>query len=62
MLTIPRRLALQLKSVMRRAFGSRSPGPAVCFTANSGTLSVRARSGGMAVEYRTRQPASAASA
>lgn len=52
MLTITRRLAQQLKSVMRRAFG-RNSSPAVCFTANAGTLSVKAKCGDVAVEHRT---------
>ena len=45
-------MALQLKSVMRRAFGSRNATPAVCFTASAGTLSVKARQGDAAVEHR----------
>ena len=53
MLTITRRRALTLRSVLRRAFGSRGPGPALCFTAAAGTLSVRATAGDIAVEYRT---------
>jgi hypothetical protein len=50
-ITITRRQALRLRSVFRRAFGTRGPGPAVCFTAGVGTLSVKARFGDMAVEY-----------
>ena len=51
MLTITRRKALQLKAVMRRAFGNRGPGPAVCITAAAGTLNVRAGLADIAVEY-----------
>jgi hypothetical protein len=58
LLTITRRMALQLKSVMRRAFGSRNATPAVCFTASAGTLSVKAKSGEIAVEHRTPTDAS----
>lgn len=51
MLTITRRQALQLKAVLRRAFGSRGPSPAVCFTADAGTLSVKASSADIAIAY-----------
>ena len=51
MLTITRRLALQLKTMMRRAFGSRGPMPTVCFTAAAGTLNAKAKSHDIAVEY-----------
>ena len=57
MVTISRRLALHLRAVMRRAFGNRGLGPAVCFTASAGTLNVRASSDDVAVEYT--EPASA---
>ena len=50
-ITITRRLASQLRAVMRRAFGTRGPGPAVCFTAAAGTLSVKAMFADIAVEY-----------
>lgn len=52
MFTITRRSARILRSVLRRAFGSRAPGPALCFTAAAGTLSVRAKSADVAVEHR----------
>jgi hypothetical protein len=51
-ISLTRRLALNLKSVMRRAFGSRGLTPAVCFTAVAGTLSVKAKSHDAAIEYR----------
>jgi len=51
LLTISRRLVRQLRTVMRRAFGARGHGPAVCFTAAPGTLNVRAKLGNIAVEY-----------
>ena len=52
MLTFPRRQALQLRAVMRRAFGNfRGPGPAVCFTVAAGTLNVKATVGDTAVQY-----------
>lgn len=51
MITITRRLAQQLRAVLRRAFGTRGPGPALCFTADAGTLSVRARIADIAVTY-----------
>ena len=50
-LTITRRSAYQLRSMFRRAFGTRGPGPAGCFTAAADTLSVKARSADIAVEY-----------
>ena len=50
-IAITRRLALSLKSVMRRAFGSRGLMPAVCFTAAAGTLNVKAKSHDIAIEY-----------
>jgi hypothetical protein len=52
LLTINRRLAQQLRSVLRRTFGNRGTGPAVCFTAAAGTLSVKAKLADIAVEYR----------
>jgi len=51
-ITFTRRLAHQLRNVFRRAFGSRGPGSAVCFTASADTLSVRAATADIAVEYR----------
>ncbi len=39
--------------MLRRAFGTRGPGPAVCFTASAGMLTVKASSADIAVEYRT---------
>jgi hypothetical protein len=51
--TITRRQVLQLKAVLRRAFGTRGPGPAVSFTAAAGMLNVKASSADIAVEYRT---------
>jgi DNA polymerase III sliding clamp (beta) subunit (PCNA family) len=51
LITITRRLAQTLRSVFRRALGSRNSGPALCFTAAAGTLSVRAKSGDIAIEY-----------
>ena len=50
-ITFTRRQASQIRSVFRRAFGSRGPGPAICFTASAGTLSVRASSADIAAEY-----------
>ena len=51
MLTITRRFASNLKAAIGRAFGTRGPGPAVCFTAAAGTLTARARSADIAVAY-----------
>ena len=51
MITITRRLAANLKAVLRRAFGARGHGPAVCFTAAAGALTVKASSHDIAVEY-----------
>jgi hypothetical protein len=51
-ISITRRQALQLKAVLRRAFGARGPGPAVCFTADVEGLRARAMSADVAVEYR----------
>jgi hypothetical protein len=53
LITINRRLASRLRAVFRRAFGAHGPGPAVSFIADAGTLSVRASSRDIAVEYRT---------
>ena len=36
---------------MRRAFGTRGPGPALCFTVAAGTLNVRAMDADIAVEF-----------
>jgi hypothetical protein len=52
LITITRRLASVLRGVLRRAFGGRGLGPAVCFTAAQDTLSVRASSFDAASEYR----------
>jgi hypothetical protein len=53
LITITRRLAMQLRMVFRRALGNiRSTGPAVRFTAGSEGLSVKVNSGDVAVEYR----------
>lgn len=49
MITITRRLAQQLRSVFRRAFGPR--GPAVGFIANAEGLTARAMLGDIAIEY-----------
>ena len=51
-ISFTRRQAAQLRAVLRRGFGSRGPGPAVCFTVSAGTLSARASSADIAVEYR----------
>ena len=51
MVTITRRLAHHIRAVMRRAFGTRGPGPAVCFTVVADTLNVKARVADIAVEY-----------
>ncbi len=53
MLTITRRLALKLRSVMRCAFGTiRGDGPALCITGDAEALRVRAAYADVAVEYR----------
>ncbi len=53
MVTITRRLALQLRSVLRRAFGNcRGNGPAIGFIAGKEGLTVRSMSADAAVEYR----------
>ena len=52
MLTITRRQAHQLRAVLRRAFGTRGPGPALGFTADAEGLRVRARFADVAVEFR----------
>jgi hypothetical protein len=51
-ISITRRQALQLRAVMRRAFGNRGPGPALGFIADAEGLHVRARFADAAVEYR----------
>ena len=51
-ISITRRQALQLRAVMRRAFGNRGPGPALAFIADAEGLRVRARFADAAVEYR----------
>jgi hypothetical protein len=50
--SITRRQALQLRAVMRRAFGNRGPGPALGFIADAEGLRVKARFADAAVEYR----------
>ena len=53
MITIPRRLAQQLRSVLRRAFGNfRGNGPAIGFIAGKEGLIARSSFGDVAVEYR----------
>jgi hypothetical protein len=51
LITITRRLALQLRTVLRRAFGSRGTGPALAFIADKAGLTVKCMSAGVAVEY-----------
>ncbi len=51
MVTITRRLAHHIRAVMRRAFGTRGHGPAVCITVVADTLNVKARVADIAVEY-----------
>ena len=51
-ISITRRQALQLRAVMRRAFGNRGPGPALGFIADAEGLRVKARFADAAVEYR----------
>ena len=51
MIPITRRLAHHVRAVMRRAFGTRGPGPAVYFTAAADTLAVKASTYDIAVEY-----------
>ena len=50
-ITITRRQAQQLRAVLRRAFGTRGPGPAFGFIADAEGLRVRAMSADAAVEY-----------
>ena len=50
-ITITRRQAQQLRAVLRRAFGTRGPGPALGFIADAEGLRVRAMSADAAVEY-----------
>ena len=53
MITITRRLALQLRSVMRRAFGNfRGTGPQIGFIAGKEGLTAKSMLGDVAVEYR----------
>jgi hypothetical protein len=53
LITIPRRLAQQLRSVLRRAFGNfRGNGPAIGFIAGKGGLIARSSFGDVAVECR----------
>ena len=53
MITITRRLALQLRTVLRRAFGNfRGTGPAVGIIAGKEGLTVKSMSGDVAVECR----------
>jgi hypothetical protein len=49
LVTITRPTSRRLKAFPRHAFGSR--GPALCFTAAAGTLSVKANTYDTAVEY-----------
>ncbi len=52
MITITRRLALQLRVVFRRALGlTRGYGPALCFATGRDGIRVRAKSGDAAVQY-----------
>ena len=52
-ISITRRQALQLRAVLRRAFGNfRGPGPALSFIADAEGLRVKARFADAAVEYR----------
>ena len=50
--TITRRLALRLKTVLRRAFGARGPGPGICWLKSADAIRIRAKSIDAAVEYR----------
>ena len=59
MITFSRKLAQQLRAVMRRAFGGRGVGPAVCFAQDLDGLRVRASRDSVAVEYRDPGPLSA---
>ena len=53
MITITRRLAQQLRSVLRRAFGNfRGNGPAIGFIADKAGLIVKSIFGDVAVECR----------
>ena len=52
MITITRRLALQLRSVLRRAFGSRNTGTVVGFIADKAGLTVRSMYADAVVELR----------
>jgi hypothetical protein len=57
LITITRRLALQLRAMLRRAFGNRrSIAPDLCFIADREALSVRAMFGDVAVEYQADGP------
>jgi hypothetical protein len=49
--TITRRLAHQLRAIMRRTFGTRGTGPAICFLSGPDGFRARARSIDAAVEY-----------
>jgi hypothetical protein len=51
LITISRRTVLKLRTVLRRAFGARGPGPTLVFTADSAGLKVSARQGDVAVEF-----------
>jgi len=51
LVTITRRLAHQLRAVMRRTLGARGTGPAVCLLTGPDGLRARARSTDAAVEY-----------
>ncbi|MGO9110055.1 MAG: hypothetical protein ACLP9L_12555 [Thermoguttaceae bacterium] len=53
MITITRRLALQLRTVLRRAFGNfRGKGPAIGFIANAEGLTAKSMFGDVAIECR----------
>jgi hypothetical protein len=60
LLLINRRLAFHLRSVLRRALGTRGPSPVVCFTVAAGMLSVKAKNADIAVEYAAPHAGSAA--
>jgi hypothetical protein len=45
-------LARDIRAVVRRAFGTRGPGPTLCFIADAEGLRVRAKFADAAVQYR----------
>jgi hypothetical protein len=59
LITITRRLALKLRTVFRRAFGTRGPGPTLAFIAGPEGLTVKARQGDVAVEFHGDAPGNA---